>query len=71
MNEIIKNGRIKKGYTQEQIARILDVPLRTYQYIEYEQHEPKVLLALRVCKLLEVDPFEAYLPEHQNNDSNK
>ena len=31
---ILKNARIKKGMTQEQVADYLDVSLRTYKYIE-------------------------------------
>jgi len=30
----VKNSRIEKGYTQEQVARYMEVSLRTYQNIE-------------------------------------
>lgn len=67
MNEIIKNARIQKGYTQENVARILDMPLRSYQSIEYNHHEPKVIIALKLCQLLDVDPFKAFLPGDQRD----
>ncbi|PKM86881.1 MAG: XRE family transcriptional regulator [Firmicutes bacterium HGW-Firmicutes-12] len=56
----LKEYRNRKGYTQEQVARNLDITLRHYQYIEHEKVTPNVLIGLKLAQLLEVDPFILY-----------
>lgn len=57
---MIKEARIKKGYTQEGIARFLNIPLTSYRNIEKYEHEPKVLIALALCKELNLDPYDTF-----------
>jgi len=53
----LKEFRIKKGYTQEQLARHLNITLRHYQYIEHEKVLPNVIIGLKLAQILGVDPF--------------
>ena len=51
----IKKNRITKGYTQESIARKLDITTRHYQRIENYESIPNVYLAIKISDLLNVD----------------
>jgi DNA-binding XRE family transcriptional regulator len=55
---LLKKARINKKYTQEYIAKSLNMQLRTYQYIEAGTHEPKIITGLKICKLLEISPYD-------------
>ena len=54
---MIKKTRIKKGYTQEEIARKLDISLRHYQNIEQKKTLPSVVIGLRLSLILDVSPY--------------
>ncbi|MGB9856348.1 MAG: helix-turn-helix transcriptional regulator [Caldisericum exile] len=49
---MIKYYRIKNKYTQEELARILNITLRHYQNIESYKSIPNVLTAIKLSKLL-------------------
>lgn len=59
-DNVIKEIREKKGYTQEDIARLLNISLRHYQLIEKYKVSPNVYIALKLSKLLNVDPFTLF-----------
>ena len=48
----VKNSRIEKGYTQEQMARWIEISLRTYQNIE-KRHDCTVKIAKELSKIFE------------------
>ena len=52
---MIKENRLKKGYTQESIARELNISLRHFQKIEKYESFPSVLIALKLAKILDVN----------------
>lgn len=54
----LKIVRTNKNITQEKLARIVDVSLRTIQNIENKNYEPGVYLALRIKKALNVKDIE-------------
>lgn len=57
----IKEARVKKGYSQENLARLLEISVRTYQKIEAkEDYLPNIVTGLKLAKLLEVDPYEIW-----------
>lgn len=60
----IKKARQKKGYTQEQAARLLGISLRHYLNIEFYKSKPNVYLALRLCTILDADPFKLFNPNN-------
>jgi transcriptional regulator with XRE-family HTH domain len=59
--QIIRDRRIELGLTQEQAAMELGISLQQYQRYEYGEREIRKMsmdLGLRMCFLLELDPFE-------------
>jgi len=59
----VKDFRIKKGLTQEKLARICDVTLNTIQNIENKNYNPKVDLAIKIKKALNTDIEELFPPK--------
>lgn len=64
---MIKDYRIKNGYTQEDIARILNVSLRYYQLIEKYKLKPNFYIALKLSKILNADPFDLFPIDNPEN----
>jgi len=54
---MIKTLRNKKGYTQEHVARLLDITLRHYINIENGKTVPNIVTGLKLAVILEVDPL--------------
>lgn len=48
---MIKESRLEKGYTQEEVARKLDISLRHYQKIESYNAFPSVIIAIHLSSL--------------------
>ncbi len=58
---LIKARRIEKGYSQEAVARKLDITLRTYQKIENdESYLPNVITGLQLAYVLRMNPFRLW-----------
>lgn len=61
----IREARLRKYLTQNDICDMLDVPLRQYQRLEMGERSLlsfRFGFALRLCRILELDPF-GFLPE--------
>lgn len=58
----VKEIRIKQGITQEKLARIVDVSLNTIQNIENQGREPRIKLAIKIKKALNVLDIEELFP---------
>ncbi len=54
--EMLKEARLKKGYSQQQVAVIAGVHVRQYQQLEYGERAmksmPSRFFACRICTLL-------------------
>ena len=58
---ILRERRIELGMTQEQIALELGISIHQYQRYEYGEHRlsnTPMRIGLRICAILELDPFE-------------
>lgn len=55
---MIKENRIKKGYTQEQLAKILDISWRQLQRIEKNENSTKITTLKRIIKVLDIPDAE-------------
>lgn len=59
MNEIgdkIKEARKMKGFSQEEMADLAKINLRTIQRIEANQNEPRGKTLKLICEVLEINP---------------
>ncbi|QGG57888.1 helix-turn-helix transcriptional regulator [Paenibacillus sp. B01] len=54
----LSEARNRKNIVQEDISHMIDVSLRYYQRLESGKSIPSIKIALRICKILEVSPFE-------------
>lgn len=51
---MIKEYRIKKGYTQEELSEILEISCRQLQRIEKNEEETKIKTIKRIIEILEI-----------------
>ena len=61
IGKILRSRRLELGITQEQVALKLGMSIHQYQRYEYSEHRfPNIpmRIGLRVCTVLELDPFE-------------
>lgn len=56
----IRSARIRAGYTQENIARALNITLRSYIKIEKGENLPNVRTGLRLAFYFGVDPYSLW-----------
>ncbi|BBH22479.1 hypothetical protein Back11_38240 [Paenibacillus baekrokdamisoli] len=54
----LSEARKNKNIVQEDFSHMIDVSLRYYQRLETGKSIPTVKIALRICKILEVSPFD-------------
>lgn len=64
----LSEARNKNNRTQEDFSHTIDVSLRYYQRLETGKSVPSVKIALRICKILEVSPFD--IDEWQDEPKN-
>ena len=58
---ILRDRRLELGLTQEEIALELGMSLHQYQRYEYGEttlSKTRMKIGLRICAVLELDPFE-------------
>ena len=61
IGKLLRSRRLELGMTQEQVALKLGMSIHQYQRYEYGEHRfPNIpmRIGLRVCTVLELDPFE-------------
>lgn len=55
---MIKEQRIKKGYTQEELAELINISPRQIQRIEKEEEKTKIETLKKIIKILEIPDKE-------------
>lgn len=55
---MIKENRIKKGYTQEEFAEILEISWRQLQRIEKNEEQTKITTLKKIIKILKIPDRE-------------
>lgn len=55
---MIKENRIKKQYTQEQLAEIIDISPRQMQRIEKDENKTKLETLKKIIKVLQIPDEE-------------
>lgn len=64
--EFIKEGRLKKSFTQAMVANSLGVSQSYYQRIESGSRTVDLFLAMRICRVLELD-LNCFLDSYSPN----
>jgi len=59
--ELIATKRKELHFTQDELSKILNIPLTSYRNIEKGNHLPNVVVALELCLILKLNPFEVWL----------
>ena len=73
-SQILKKRRVELGLTQQEIAVELGMHIRQYQRFEYgEQSLAKCSLktGLRICSVLQLNPYELVFPEMKQSTQNE
>ena len=68
---IIREQRAFLGLTQQNVADELEITLQQYQRYEYGDRDVRKMpmeLGLRLCYLLEIDPFELVFDRNSTPD---
>lgn len=55
---MIKEHRIKKGYTQEELSEILEISWRQLQRIEKDEEKTKISTLKKIIKVLQIPDEE-------------
>jgi len=55
IGKIIRDARLKKGMTQEELAEKTDISIRTIQRIENGEVDPRSYTLLSIARVLEID----------------
>ena len=60
--QILRERRLELGMTQEEVALELHMSIHQYQRYEYGEHQLSncpMKVGLRICAVLELDPYES------------
>lgn len=67
-NLTLRQYRLAKGISQENMAKSLDIHPNTYSEWEKNPSKISIAYALEICKILKVHPdFVIFLPENPTN----
>ena len=55
---MIKENRIKKNYTQEELAEIINISPRQMQRIEKDENKTKIETLKKIIKVLQIPDIE-------------
>ncbi len=57
---ILREARLRMGYSQQKIAALLGIQIKQYQRFEYGERDIRhasMKLGLSICAILGIDPF--------------
>lgn len=56
--KLFRDKRLKRGLSQDELAKISDIPRLTILRIENDEQEPKLTQALKLMRVLNIAPYE-------------
>ena len=68
LGSVIKDTRLRLGYTQSQVAEKAGVEVRTIMYIENGKTNPTWEIVFPLIRALEIDPRAVFYPELNRED---
>ncbi len=60
-HKLIRQARLAKGLSQQQVANLINIQIRQYQRLEYGESDVQKLgmwAGLSLCIVLEIDPYD-------------
>ncbi len=66
VTQMLRSARKRSGLSQLQLATELDVQVRQYQRLEYGEQpfsSVNIRLGLKICRILQIDPYDLVLGE--------
>ena len=72
-SEMIRQARIRLGYSQQQVATLISIQIRQYQRLEYGESDVMKLgmwAGLSLCIVLELDPYDLIFGAHPETVDN-
>lgn len=70
MSTLLRRIRLEAGFTQQNIAQVLEIDRSTYVYYELGRVAPDSVTLNRLAKIYNV-PLETFLPDKGENDEQK
>ena len=58
--EILREARLRMGYSQQEVATMIGIHIKQYQRLEYGERDIRncsMKTGLAVCAVLSIDPF--------------
>ncbi|MEK3937349.1 helix-turn-helix transcriptional regulator [Sporosarcina sp. FSL W7-1349] len=65
MDNLIKEKRVERGWTQDELAEKVDVSRQTVISLEKGRYNPSLLLAFKIAKLFECSIEDIFIPEEE------
>ena len=63
LGDAIQTARLRKGYTQDKLAEMLDISLGHLQHLESERRKPSVPMLFQLMELLDLSVDALVFPE--------
>ena len=66
-HKLIRQARLAKGLSQQQVATLINIQIRQYQRLEYGESNVQKLgmrAGLSLCIVLELDPYDLIFGAH-------
>lgn len=70
LSTLLRRIRLEAGFTQQNIAQVLEIDRSTYVYYELGRVAPDFVTLNRLAKIYNV-PLETFLPDKGENDEQK
>lgn len=70
LSTLLRRIRLEAGFTQQNIAQVLEIDRSTYVYYELGRVAPDSVTLKRLARLYNV-PLETFLPDKGENDEQK
>ena len=65
LDNLIKEKRVERGWTQDELAEKVDVSRQTVISLEKGRYNPSLLLAFKIAKLFECSIEDIFIPEEE------
>lgn len=65
MNNLIKERRVERGWTQDELAEKLEVSRQTIISLEKGRYNPSLVLAFRIARLFKCTIEDIFIPEEE------